>query len=94
MQRITMKDLETVVARINGMTNSPQTPYTKGTDGKFTANVGNYHLDGACGGWKLVRMGNPGGGISDVLHSGFVSKRELYHLMHAFINGLEAQQSA
>lgn len=89
MSQITMKHLNGVVARLNFITSSPEAPYTKNTDGRFVANVGNYHIDSAYGGNKLVRMVNEGGGISDVLHSGYVSKRELYNLIRAFLTGLE-----
>ena len=64
MTKITQKDLEGLCNRLNRMTNSPMEPYTKGEDGKFKANPGNYHLDYAYGGVKLVRMCNDGGGIN------------------------------
>lgn len=88
MTRITEKDLQKVVDRINRETGSPMTTYTKTADGKHSANVGNYHLDGAYGGWKLVRMDNQSGGIRNVT-DGFVPKRELYDLMHAILTGME-----
>lgn len=90
MQRITQKNLETSVAMLNRITGSPQETYTR-VDGKYRANIGNYHLDGAYGGWKLVRIVSEGGGITDVLHCGFVSKRELFNLMGAYIAGLDAK---
>lgn len=89
MRSITKKDLEAVVNRINLITNSPLESYTKTKDGKFKANIGNYHLSGAYGGWCLHRMQNVGGGISTPINSGYVSKRELYSLMQAYINGLQ-----
>lgn len=92
MTRITMAQLEAVVARINRMTKSPGTTYTKDAHGKFRANIGNYHLDGAYGGWALYRIANEGGACPDVLKIGHASKRELYHAMHAFIAGLEAAE--
>lgn len=61
MSTITLKDLENAVARLNRSTNSPLESYTK-ADNKFTANVGNYHLDGAYGGYSLCRMSNASGG--------------------------------
>lgn len=88
MNTITKKDLENVVDRINRATNSPMTPYTQ-TDGKYTANIGNYHLDWAYGGVCLVRTDSEGGGIQSIL-PGFVSKRELYEKMHAFLRGIDA----
>lgn len=91
MQRITEKDLNILVKRLNERTKSPLEPYTKLPNGKYQANPGNYHLDWAYGGVKLVRMGNEGGGLSDgdVLGIGFSSKRELYHALHAFFRGMD-----
>ena len=93
MERITQKDLEYLVKRINEVTKSPQIPYTRnGKKGNrhtgFTANVDNYHLDYAYGGVKLVRMVNPGGGITEISRDGFGTKRELYNWMQAFIAGI------
>lgn len=86
--KITQKQLQAVVKRINEMTNSPIESYTKDSNGKYTANIGNYNIDSAYGGNKLVRMETKGGGIREVTY-GFVSKKELYNLMFAFITGLE-----
>ena len=87
MDRITQKNLEIYVDRINQATNSPMAAYTK-KDGKFTANIGNYHLDYAYGGAKLVRMCNEGGGISTISTGGYGTKRELYEWMRAFLAGI------
>lgn len=86
--RITMNDLNNVVKRINIITNSPIEPYTK-KENKYIANIGNYHLDGAYGGWALHRMQTIGGGIEDIINVGHVSKKELYMLMQAYIRGLQ-----
>ena len=88
MSRITEKDLQGVVDRINRVTKSPEATYTK-IDGKYKANVGNYHLSYAYGGVSLHRINNEGGGISDVFRCGHVPKRELYQRMQAFISGLD-----
>lgn len=86
MQTITLKMLESAVNRINVMTNNPIEPYSK-VDDKYIANVGNYHLSGAYGGYTLHRMHNLSGGVSDVFQCGHVSKRELMNRIQAFING-------
>jgi len=87
MERIRQKDLEYQADRINELTESPRTPYTN-VDGKITGNIGNYHLDYAYGGVKLVRMSNTHGGINVISTDGFGTKRELYNWMNAFIAGL------
>ena len=90
MQRITEKQLEALVGWINELTGSPATSYTR-TDGKLTANIGNYHLYFAYGGVNLHRMSNEGGGVNTPLGGGTRTKRELFNQLHAFINGLRAK---
>jgi hypothetical protein len=89
--RITERDLENVITRLNKITNSPETTYRK-ENGKLISNVGNYHLSGAYGGWKLERICNEQGGVTTPIHSGYVSKRELYNLIHSYINGVLSAQ--
>lgn len=89
MQTVTLKMLEAVATRINVMTNNPLESYSKIGD-SYIAQVGNYHLNGAYGGYALHRMHNLGGGVSDVFQCGHVSKRELMDKMYAFINGYNA----
>lgn len=84
MSRITEKDLQAIVDRINRITNSPAVPYI---DGK--AQIGNYHISHAYGGVALHRMHNENGGVSSPLSTGHIPKRELAALMYAFINGIE-----
>ena len=72
--------------RLNRDTGSPETSYTK-QGNKFIANVGNYHLDGAYGGYELCRMVGPGGGVSDVFRCGHISKRDLSNRISAMLAG-------
>lgn len=88
MTRVSIKDLELQVARINKLTGSPLTPWGKVGD-KLKANIGNYHLDQAYGGIKLVKMYNEGGGIEVITRSGYGSKKELYYQLDAIITTLE-----
>ncbi len=92
MDRITNADLDRLVDRINTVTDSPMTPYSKPEKpgDRFTANLGNYHINGAYGGVQLVRMGNNGGGISTISTNGYETKRQLYTWMTAFLAGLRA----
>ena len=87
MERITESNLEALVARINDATGSPSEPYTKQPDGRYLAQIGNYHLDIAYGGYALDRMVNEGGGVSVIIGRG--TKRELWDKMHAFLRGFE-----
>jgi len=91
MNRVTDKQLQAVVDRLNRLTGSPLEPYAKEGD-KYAAQVGNYHLSHAYGGVCLHRMHNESGGVSSPLSTGHVSKRELLGLLHAYISGIESQQ--
>lgn len=93
MPRITVNDLRATVNRINRETGSPEEPYTKDADGRFRANVGNYHLSQAYGGYSLHRMETDGGGVSEPLSTGHIPARDLYERMHAFLRGWEARSA-
>jgi hypothetical protein len=86
--RITQKNLEKLCNCINDITANARTPYTKMPDGTYKTNIGNYHLDYAYGGVKLVRMCGEHGGIRTISTGGYGTKKELYHWMEAFLAGL------
>jgi hypothetical protein len=88
--KITEKDLQSAVDRINKLTGKDLAPYSKKEDGSFSPNPGVYHLDGAYGGWSLVQMMETGTGTRSII-SGFRPKRELYNMIHTFIAGLETK---
>ncbi len=101
MERITMKDLESVVARINRMAGFPdgeitRTPVHTQTDegvkvtSNFRWNVGAYTLSGAYGGWQLQKIVNDGGGIHAIT-DGYQSKRDVYKMAQAFLAGMESR---
>ena len=89
MDRITEKMLERKIDYLNEITGSPKEPYTKGEDGRYHANIGNYHLTGAYGGVSVGHMCNDGGGIDTPVTYGHVPKRELWEKLCSFINGIE-----
>jgi len=86
--RITAADLERIVERINAIAGMPATPYSPPDEtGRPRANPGNFHLEWAYGGARLCRMSLTGGsGTSDI--TGRVTRREMYHLLHAYRDGL------
>ncbi len=86
MKRITEKDLAAVCARLNRITNSPET--YMGADRK--CNIGHYHISYAYGGACLHRICSTGGGVTTPLMGGHVPKRELWERMHAYIQGIES----
>lgn len=80
MERITQKNLEAVLKRINAKA---------GFDNPKYSEIGSYTLDYAYGGVKLERFVSAGGGVTSIT-SGFTSKRECYDLMHSFLMGMES----
>ena len=85
--RTTRAHLDAKAATLNSMTKSPAEPY-RTVDGKAVANVGNYHISGAYGGYCLHRMVNEGGGARDVFNIGHIPARQLAALMSAYTTGL------
>lgn len=88
--RINEKDLKAVIERLNIITNKPVSEYTK-WDGKYQANIGNYHLDCAYGGYALQQFTNVNGGVRDIF-GGHFTKRELYDRIHAYLSGIELRE--
>ncbi len=101
-ERITVKDLEALVLRVNRAVNgAPGDPEYQGfpthvpDDGNGWKQVPwTYDLDGAYGGYALYRMSGPNWtgeshGVSDVF-GGHMPKRDLYYRLHAFLEGIES----
>lgn len=65
---------------------------TRGEDGTYRAMVGRYVLQGAYGGLQLQQIVNEGGGVRAITQ-GYGTKREVYHLIHAYREGLAAGKS-
>ena len=91
MQRITRKFLEARIDTLNRMTGNPLEAY-RTENGKHFANIGNYHLDGAYGGFALYRMCNESGGCSDIFSSGHMTARKLSDLISAYMAGIYSIQ--
>ena len=91
---VTLKMLQSKIDYINEATNSPMKTY-RWEDGKVKANIGNYHLSQAYGGFSLMRIASEGGGITMPTNSAHITKRELSHQLDGFIAALlEMQQAA
>ena len=89
----TIKQLESLVKHLNETLGSPIDSYTLQPDGKYKANIGNYHLSGAYGGYALHRIASLGGGVDDIFSCGHIPKRELYDRIHAYIDGINLSKS-
>jgi hypothetical protein len=84
---IKTSELHRLAQYINELTDSPAEAYTQDNARKWTANPGHYYIDGAYGGFKLLRIVK-GGESTDVLGSGYTTKRDLFNQLHAYIQGL------
>ena len=96
MERITEKHLQGLVDHLNELTEMPKEPWTKtGDNGSpFVANIGNYHLSGAYGGWALEQMSTTGGGVRSVFECGYQPKRDLYNRIRAFMQGIKEERNS
>lgn len=97
MYKYTMADLNGAVRGLNilaGFTpEEADAPlYSRGEDGEHRAMVGRYTLQGAYGGLQLQQIVNEGGGVRAITQ-GYGTKREVYHLIHAYREGLAAGQA-
>ena len=87
MNRITNKDVEFQLERLNKLTNNP-TEYW--TDKK--ANIGNIHTRGQYGYTTIMQTVNDGGGCHS-LASG-LTKREAYQWIRAAIEGIYLKEKS
>lgn len=88
MERITRKHLVQLCDRLNQITGQPAEPYVS-TDKGYVAQVGNYHISGAYGGYCLHQMSNEGGGVRCPIVNYHGPARELHGRMLAFMDGYE-----
>ena len=92
--RYTMADLNGAVRGLNRIAGFSEEEadaplWTRGEDGQNRAMVGRYTLQGAYGGYQLTQIINEGGGVRAITQ-GYGTKREVYHLIHAYREGMAA----
>lgn len=80
--RITIKDLENLVCRINVKAGLEPLPAPN--------TIGRYELSQAYGGVRLEQVTTAGRGIRVISTGGYGTKRELYNQMTAYLAGMEA----
>ena len=85
MERITKKQLNGAIERLNIATGNPVEPYKREGD-RYKAQVGCYHLDCAYGGYSLVKMSNERGGVTTIAGRG--TKREIFDHVWCVLNVL------
>ena len=93
MTRITQKMLQTKLDYLNNITGNKVETHTKKETGHET-NIGNYHLDFSYCGIAVHQYYNTQGGISVPFGCGHVTKRELFDLLCAYIDGVDVVKSA
>lgn len=91
--RYTQRDLDGAVRGLNIMAGftaeEADAPLYTREGGEYRAMVGRYTLQGAYGGWQVQQIINEGGGVRAIT-SGYGTKREVYHLIHAYREGMAA----
>jgi len=94
MYRYTQRDLDGAVRGLNLMAGftaeEADAPLWKMDERlNSTAMVGRYYVSGAYGGWKLVQIVSEAGAERSIT-DGYRTKREVYHLIHAYREGMAA----
>ena len=90
---ITTRDIDGAVRGLNiaaGFTpEEADAPLYTREGGENRAMVGRYTIQGAYGGIQLQQIVNEGGGVRGIT-LGYGTKREVYHLIHAYREGMAA----
>ena len=90
---IFISDIKRKLAYLNDLTGNPVEPWKENGEPGNRANVGNYHLSQAYGGYGINQMSNGAGGCTDPIFCGHRSKRECYSLLCAYVQGVENEQA-
>jgi hypothetical protein len=98
MSRISRKHLESKVVTINSLLGTPTESYTLRGD-RYTANIGNYHIDASSPGdgatrYCLHRMINDGGGVPVIYGTQVLGASNFADVLAAMISGIQAAQEA
>lgn len=91
--RITIKDLEIKIDYLNWLTKSPLKKYLPSSNGGQVAQIKNYHLDIANGGYQLLRFVK-GGGSNEPLNTGLTTKKNLWYSIDNFERGIVAAKES
>lgn len=89
---ITRPFVEKQLENLNILTGMPTSPYHTNEEGNIVPGNGNYHLDGAYGGYAFCRMTlQPGGtGTEQVGNMGYVSLKVISNYIRMFSEGYRA----
>ena len=89
MSRTTRAQLESLVEIINKQLDRPTKPYADSVEhpwGAMKAQIGNFHIDNAYGGYRLCEMDNEHGGVRDI--SPRLPAGQFADWLRAFIAGI------
>jgi len=84
--KTTLTQIRLLIDELNKQLGRPLKPYIK-ENGKFTAQIGNFHLYQVYGAFGLHEMANERGGVRQTIALG--TKKELYTALHKLIQGVE-----
>ena len=91
----TMKQLNNAVEQLNLETNNPTVSYASiclgNGERKYKAQVGNYYVDQAYGGYRLCQIVNEKGGATDIQPQRGTTN-DCWNAVHTALNILRAQQ--
>ena len=94
MIRVKLDDVNNLLGTVNTLMGVSGDAYSKDEHGRKRANVGTAKID-MCGPYKgsrnyrVVVIDNPGGGVHDLLGTGYITKRELYYALKGFVEALQ-----
>jgi len=80
---VTIADLENALRDLNTQKGFPLAPYKSGTN---KANIGNFHLSRAYGGFNVHQIANEAGGVTEPSGGGHVTKRECLARIQSLFN--------
>ena len=84
----TKTTLQTLVDRLNRITESPAKPYAQDEQGILVPQLGNWHVTQQLGGYCVARIVTSTGGCSEPIWSGHVAAKEACTRLDAFLKGL------
>lgn len=91
-QQISKRMLDLRIEWLNKALNRPLASYTR-TNGAYTANVGNFHLDKNIGGWQICEMIGDKGGVSCPFGHQRMTKAEIVTTIDAVLEGIKMAQA-
>jgi hypothetical protein len=84
--RITYKDLDNKLKKVNSFLKFEQEPWSTNKEHKIVANIGTYYIGQAYGGYRIEQITNRGGGCRNISKRG--TKKECYNFLEGMLEGI------